>query len=36
MLYMYTKGYYREKPIYVNKELKNRLTELTNQGKQYG
>ena len=36
MMYIYTRGYYREKPIYVNKELKNRLTELTNEGKQYG
>ena len=35
-MYMYTRGYYREKPIYVNKKLKDRLTELTNQGKQYG
>ena len=36
VLNIYTKGYYREKPIYVNKKYRDRLIELTNKGKQYG
>lgn len=36
VLNMYTKGYYRTKPVYVNHDYRDRLTELTNQGKQYG
>ena len=33
---IHTKGYERVKPIYVDKHYKERLDELTNQGKQYG
>ena len=36
ILTMKTKGYEREKCIYIDKNYKNRLEELTNQGKQYG
>lgn len=36
VLTMYTKGYERVKPIYVNKNYKALLAKLTNEGKQYG
>ncbi len=35
MLSIYSQGQLREKPIYVNNELKNKITENTNAGKQY-
>lgn len=35
VLEMKRRGRERIKPIYLNKELKNKLTEYTNQGKQY-
>ena len=35
VLEMKRRGRERIKPIYVNKKLKNKLTEYTNSGKQY-
>lgn len=35
MFNIYSKGRTRQKPIYLNKELKDKITQYTNKGKQY-